>query len=413
SNAPGLFDLKATPFTSQNIYPGMEIHATALENLINGDYLYRVPGWVVFLLMVLVAGGLSATDRLFQNLRVFIGIFIVVIIITVGAAYLIILRNVFFAAGEVLLTAGLVFAGLIVSGYFSESKDKRILRRQFERYVNDTVLEEILANPDAVDVKGRTVNATVMATDIADFTTISEQFPPHVVVSQLNDYLSEVSEALIDNGAFINKYIGDAILALFGAFGERDHRRNACLAALNATIIIQRQNEEAVREQRDPFVTRFGITSGELTIGNIGSARKTEFTVIGDSVNSAFRLEGLNKFYRTTILVSEHTREGAGDEFKFRLLDVLRYKGKLTPVKIYELMGFADGLSEERMQWRDEFEHTLTLYQNRDFERALTRFAELARAGDAPSEVFRIRCEQFIAKPPPPEWNGVWVMMRK
>jgi len=222
-----------------------------------------------------------------------------------------------------------------------------------------------------------------------------------------------VSESLIENSAFINKYIGDAILAIFGAFEESEHKRNACLAGIKASEIITKKIEQARSENKTPLITRFGITTGEITLGNIGSRRKIEYTVIGDAVNSAFRLEGLNKFYNTTILVSEYTKEGTEDYFEFRLLDVLRYKGKVTPVRIYELLGLKGEVDNNMLRKRDEFEESLKLYKKRKFSEAMTIFSRLLKEGDKPSGVFKRRCEDFITSPPPPDWNGVWVMKRK
>ena len=130
-------------------------------------------------------------------------------------------------------------------------------------------------------------------------------------------------------------------------------------------------------------------------------------------MNSAFRLEGLNKFYNTTILVSEHTKEGTKDDFEFRLLDVLIYKGKVTPVRIYELLGLKGEVDNDKLRRRDEFEESLKLYQKRKFNEAMTLFSRLLEEGDKPSEIFKRRCEDFIKTPPPPAWNGVWVMKRK
>ncbi|MFC1651011.1 CHASE2 domain-containing protein [Candidatus Latescibacterota bacterium] len=413
SNAPGLLDLKATPFTHQNLYPGMEIHATAIENLMTGDYMHRVPKWIVMLLIALSAGILFGIDKYFNNLVVFISVYVFIIAAVFTMVYLLILTNNRMDSAEIITSGTLVFVGLALSGYFAESKDKRFLRKQFERYVNDSVLEEILANPNAVALKGRTLNATIMATDIADFTTISESMPPDEVVSQLNDYLSEVSESLIENSGFINKYIGDAILAVFGAFGESDHEKHACLGAVKAAEIVSRKIELALSENKTPLITRFGVTTGEMTLGNIGSKRKIEYTVIGDAVNSAFRLEGLNKFYNTTILASEYTKEGAGGDFVFRFLDILRYKGKVTPVRIYELIGLKETISSDKLRIIAEFEKGLELYHNRNFNEALEIFSKLSGEGDKPSDVFIRRCTDFIKTPPPPDWNGVWVMKRK
>lgn len=413
SNAPGLFDLKPTPFTHEELYPGFEIHATAIENFLSNDFIYRIPWWIVVISIALSAVILVAINNYYKNLRIFILIFFVLIISEIVISYVLISKNMWMPVIDVISTTAFVFVGLIIAGYFSESKDIRLIRKQFERYVSDAVLEEILANPTSVDLEGRTLYATVMATDIADFTSISEKLTPREVVSRLNDYLSEVSEVLIDNRAFINKYIGDAILAVYGAFEELDHKRNACLSAVNALKIVNEKIEQARLEDQTPLITRFGITTGEITMGNIGSARKTEYTVIGDAVNSAFRLEGLNKFYNTTILVSEYTKEGAGDDFEFRWLDVLRYKGKVTPVSIYELLGMKGEVDNDKLRIRDEFEEALKLYQKKKFSEAKSVFARLFEEGDKPSRVFNKRCEDFIQSPPPPDWTGVWIMLRK
>ena len=312
------------------------------------------------------------------------------------------------------LTTSLVFMGLITSGYFNETREKRVLRRYFERYVNDSVLEEILANPNSVDLKGRTIRATVMATDIQDFTNISESTGAYDLVARLNDYLSEVSEVLITNGAFINKYIGDAILAIYGAFGEdTGHRRKACYAALAAMEVINRKAEQARAEGKTPLITRIGVNTGEMTMGNIGSARKIEFTVIGDGVNSAFRLEGINKYYNTRILVSEYTREGAEEDFEFRLIDILQYKGKDIPVRIYELLGEKGKIAPEMLRRRDEYERAFALYTDRKFSEARDRFSRLREEGDPPATSMEMRCARFLEEPPPDDWNGVWKMLRK
>ncbi|MFC1528583.1 CHASE2 domain-containing protein [Candidatus Latescibacterota bacterium] len=414
SNAPGLFDLKATPFTHVNLYPGMEIHATAIENMLSGDFIYQTPYWVLLLSMAVITIVLFCIHRYLRNLRAFIILYFLLIICELSLAYFFLSQHSrWISSAEILGTTTFVFLGLVLSGYFTETKEKRVLRSHFGRYVNETVLRDILDNPTAVNFNGRTVNATIMATDIAGFTSISEQLPPHEVVARLNDYLSEVSETLIDNGAFINKYIGDAILALYGAFEEQEHKRKGCLAALNAQKVIHKKIEQAKSENKIPFVTRIGLTTGEMTLGNIGSARKIEYTVIGDTVNTAFRLEGLNKYYHTTILVSEITKNGAGDDFEFRLLDMLCVKGKETPEQVFELMGVKGEVDPERLRRRDEFEAAIKLYQEKKFTEAKELFTRLQTEGDETSEVFKKRCDDFIKEPPPPEWNGVWVMKRK
>lgn len=414
SNAPGLLDQKSTPVSSGEAYPGMEVHATAIENFLADEFLSTVPRWIVLLVMAAVCALLFIVIKTTKSLRLFVAVFFGCIAAEFAVSWLLILRDIWFPSVGVYLATTLVFIDLVTSGYFTETREKRLLRRHFERYVNDSVLEEILANPNAVDLKGRTIQATVMATDIRDFTAISENMHAYDVVARLNDYLSEVSEVLINHGAFINKYIGDAILALYGAFGENPaHREQACRAAIAAAEVINRMAGEARAEGKVPFITRFGLYTGEMTMGNIGSARKIEYTVIGDAVNSAFRLEGINKYYDTRILVSEFTREGAGEGFEFRLVDVLQLKGKDRPVRIYELLGEKGKVDETVMRRRDDYERAFSLYTGRRFEEAHDEFARLSVEGDPASGVLEKRCRQFMEEPPPEDWNGVERMFTK
>ncbi|MCE5250440.1 adenylate/guanylate cyclase domain-containing protein [bacterium] len=414
SHFQGLLDIKPTPFSTVRYpYPGMEIHATAIENFIRNDFIRRLPSCVVVLGIAAASVIMLGAFRLFTNLRTYIAVFAAVLILETGIAYWLITQNVWMSWFEILSATTLSFAGLVISGYFRESKHKRILRKSFEQYVNNSVLEQILENPNAVDFNGRVFTATVMATDIADFTSISEKLPAREVVSRLNDYLSEVSESLIDNSGFINKYIGDAILAVFGAFGEEEHERKACIAGLRAMSIIARKIEESKAQDRVPFITRMGITTGDLTMGNIGSNRKLEFTVIGDTVNSAFRLEGINKHYNTRMLVSEFTKEGAGDGFEFRHIDTLRFKGKDTPVRVYELLGMEGEVGPDILKRRDEYEDALRFYSQGDFVRAQEIFSRLAGQDDPPSQVMKSRCDIFVVKPPGPGWSGIWTMYSK
>lgn len=414
SNAAGLLDLKATPFTHLRIYPGMEIHATAIENMLTKDYIRHTNKYVLWAAMALIAFLLYAIDRISHSLQLFIGSFVILMMIELFAAYnfITVLRR-WTSFADILGMTVFVFVGLVISGYFHETKEKRLLKRSFGRYVNETVLNEIISNPTVVNYRGRTIRATIMVTDIAGFTSISEKLPPDKVVTCLNDYLSAVSGVLIDNDAYINKYIGDAILALFGAFGEPNHERTACIAAIKARDVVLRKVEEAKLYGNVLMNTRFGITTGEMTMGNIGSDRKLEYTVLGDTVNTAFRFEGLNKYYRTTIIVGDRTKASAGEDFEFRQLDIIKVKGKETPEVVYELLGIKGEVPFKILRIRDEFERAAGMYRESCFAEAMKIFSQLSQDGDETSEVFKNRCQQFLIEEPPPDWNGVWVMKRK
>ena len=257
---------------------------------------------------------------------------------------------------------------------------------------------------------------TVFFSDVAGFTTISEKLTPEDLVVLLNHYLSAMTDIILRHRGNVNKYLGDGIMAIFGApRGEPNHATLACYAALENQSALARLREEWKAQGHPEVIARIGINSGPLVVGNVGSQVRMEYTVMGDSVNLASRLEGANKFYNTLILLGPRTYELAEPDIEAREVDRLRVKGKLEPVVVYELMARKGELPAEKRRAADLFLEGLASYKNRDFAAAKDRFqAALAvDPSDGPSTVYLHRADEYLQAPPPPDWDGVYVLKSK
>ncbi len=417
-SAAGLYDFKPTPFTYLEQYPGMEIQATVLSNLLNGHHLHETPAWLTVLLIFMIA---LATAWLFFRIRrpaissLLIAVIGIIFLAAVYAAFR--SASAWIPVIAPMLALVGTFALSAVVSYASEGQQKRVLRRAFNRYFSPHVVTDILNNAGEVELGGKTIEATVFFSDIKDFTSIAEKFTPKDLVHFLNAYFSLASDIILTNEAMLDKYIGDAIMAIFGAPIPRpDNAKVACLTALE----IQRAlAEEHSRPDRDPnmptFVTRIGLHTGKMVVGNIGSSSRLDYTAIGDTVNLASRLEGVNKVFGTKIIISETTYEGAKDWIVARPLDFLRVKGKAIPVRIFELVGVRGTIAPEVEQKIARFEQGLALYHRKSFAEARLIF-EAILAGDptdGPSSTYVTRCQELSQVSLPDEWDGVYTLTSK
>src|SRR3989475_327905 len=300
--------------------------------------------------------------------------------------------------------------------YLTEGRQRRVLRAVFDKYMAAEVVDEIMRNPASIKLGGEKKELTVFFSDVAGFTTISEKLDPEDLVFLLNEYLSSMTDIILRYRGNVNKYLGDGIMAIFGApRGEPDHASRACVAALeNQAALAQLRKEWAARGYPE-IVARIGINSGPLVVGNMGSQTRMEYTVMGDSVNLASRLEGANKFYDTLILLGPRTYELAQPDIEAREVDMLRVKGKLEPVVVYELLARKGGLDAEKQRVVESYLDGLASYKRREFVRAKERF-EAALAldpSDGPSKVCLHRVQEYLATSPPPDWDGVYVLQSK
>jgi class 3 adenylate cyclase len=290
------------------------------------------------------------------------------------------------------------------------------LKNAFSRYLSPVVVDEIIQDPSKLTLGGEKREMTVIFTDIQSFSTIAEQLEPARLVSLLNLYLSTMSNIISENLGTIDKYVGDAVVAFFGApLRQENHAVLACRSALQMKEAERILNRRILEESLSPLplFTRIGINTGPMVVGNMGSENNLNYTVMGSAVNLAARLEGVNKLYRTGgVLISEYTRTGIGDEFICRGLDRVRVVGISSPVRIYEVTGFNDGASAADREKTAAWEKAIALFEERRFAEAGSIFSSLAGPEDETAKIYLNRCRDFIAAPPG-DWDGVTNLTRK
>jgi adenylate cyclase len=417
-SASGLYDFKPTPFTYLEQYPGMEIQATLLSNLLNGHDVRTIPWWLGAL--ITVALSLCIAWLFFRSHRIDLATALVAL---AGILYA---TCVFFAFSSQSLWLPIVqpifglastYAIAAVVSYAVEGQQKRMLRKAFNRYFSPDVVADILDHSSQVELGGKTIEATVFFSDIKDFTSIAETFAPKDLVFFLNNYFTLACDVILRNEAMLDKYIGDAIMAIFGAPIPRpDNAKVACLTALEIQAALTAHHSRPDRDPRMPvFVTRIGLNTGKMVIGNIGSINRQDYTAIGDTVNLASRLEGVNKVYGTKILMSETTYEQAKEAVVTRELDFLRVKGKSIPVRIYELVGVPGDVPAGMTDIIGMFEQGLAQYRKREFSRAATLFQQILTLDphDGPSGTYVKRCAELEHVPLPEDWDGVYTLTTK
>ena len=298
---------------------------------------------------------------------------------------------------------------------------KERIKDTFGKYIDPRIVEELIRS-DAPVSKAEKRVVTVLFSDIAGFTSISEGMTPAGIVNLLNRYFTLMAQPITGRGGIIDKYIGDEIMAFWGPpfVGEAEHARLACFAALDQIPLLgefQREMPDLTgfRKGFPQIRFRIGIATGEVVVGNIGSEHTKSYTVMGDTVNLGSRLEGVNKHYGTTLMISEETRKMAADAVETRELDSIRVVGKTEPVRIYELLGRKGEVEPRILEARDQFEKGLAAYRSQDWDQARTLFEACRKLapGDAPSQVLLERLTSLRENPPGPDWDGVWQFTHK
>lgn len=303
-----------------------------------------------------------------------------------------------------------------ISGLVEAMSSMKVGLLSFRKYIPHQLVRQLIESKQEAVVSGQRKKLTVFFSDIADFSTISEKLTPNELASQLSEYLSEMTAIIVEHEGTVDKYIGDSIMAFWGAPNAmQDHATQACLAALKCQEKLRDLAKKWQSEGKPVFQMRIGINTGEMIVGNIGSEQRLSYTVMGDSVNLASRLEGLNKEYSTSIIVSQSTLNELPDDFAFRLLDVVVVKGKTEPVSIYELVAQKNDVTASQGEFLEMFTKAVQSYVAKDWERAKLRFNKLLeiKAGDRACEILLGRCIEFEKNPPSADWEGEYVYQHK
>ena len=407
---------------------GVEIHANALQNMLDGEYVRPLATWQSLLLLLGVAataGGIAFWKGAgwggVATAMTWLGVSLGALWVWSGEVFvpgasLLLLEERFLDVPVVspLIAAFFSYVGSVAYVSIVEGKDKRFIKSAFGKYVSPEVVEQIAQDPDALQLGGQKRPLTVLFSDLAGFTDLSETLDPQYLISTLNEYLTEMTRLVLDEEGTLDNYIGDAIMAFWNApLDVPDHADRA----LRCAVVMQRRMRKLNQEwrARDPgaatLTVRIGINTGEVVVGNVGGSEKFDYSAIGDGVNLAARLEPANKTYRTLIMASEYTVAAATEGgFRYRELDRIAVKGKVKPVTVYEVL---EEVPVQLHPMREEvvrhYEAGLSAYKGRDWELAL-RYFQAALAvdpHDGPSEVYMARAYEYIQNPPPAEWDFV------
>jgi adenylate cyclase len=311
----------------------------------------------------------------------------------------------------------LAFVGCNTYQYFSEEKEKIYIRSVFKHYLAENVVDSVLKGTDALQFGGQKKHLSVLFSDIRSFTTYSERYTPEEVVAILGEYLTEMVDVILQYGGMLDKFVGDEIMAVFGApYYTEDHAKKACFTAIEMIRTLDRLKESWLQQGREIFDIGIGINTGDMIVGNLGSTQIFDYTVIGDAVNLGARLEGINKVYKTAknIIISEFTHREIGDEFVTRELDLVRVKGKKKPVAIYELVGEKEVIVYPQ-EFLSHFERGLQEYKSMSWNGAIQEFKKaLLLHKDEVSSMYIKRCRHFIKNPPDEKmWDGVFTLKTK
>ncbi|HWZ96711.1 MAG TPA: adenylate/guanylate cyclase domain-containing protein [Candidatus Dormibacteraeota bacterium] len=414
ATATGIGDLRATPFGGTN-YPGVEIHANIVDNILNDRFLKRGSQQALIDALLIFSFGipLGIWMALAAPRWMWFGIALLPLLVLVDYAAFLHGWWLNFTMPAMTLTGNVVLVSLYRA--LVEEKEKRRIRSEFGQYLPPEVVRRLLLNPQLVDP--RKTEITIMFSDIRGFTTISEKLDAQDLATFLNLYLSDMTRIVFNRQGTLDKYIGDAVMAFWGApFEEPGHADRACQSALDMMRRVGELQKQWEAEGKPRMDIGIGLNTGVASVGRMGSSSRYAYTALGDAVNLSSRLEGLNKDYGTHILANESTYEASKNSgLLFRELDLIRVKGKLQPVTIHELIGREADASPETIELLTQFTAARSLYQARKWQDAQNAFQSILEKWptDGPSRTYWKRCQEYLFDEPPLNWDGVFTMDHK
>jgi len=428
TSAVGLLDSKTTPIDP--VMPGVEVHAQVLESVLTQSVLTS-PNYAigVELIAALVLGIAIIWLAPILSPALLLAFGAAIVVLTVGASwYFYQQAGLLFDATYPLLSSALVYLTLVFSNYISEQAQRRRIRSAFGQYLSPALVEQLAQSPEKLVLGGEEREMSILFSDVRGFTTISELYKddPQGLTSLMNSFLTPLTNAIIDHKGTIDKYMGDAVMAFWNApLHDELHEYNACEAALemlHRVDTLNRQREQQANETGQRFIpirVGVGINTGRCVVGNMGSDLRFNYSVLGDPVNLASRLEGQSKNYGVPIILGSKTASGLRDKFAVLELDCITVKGKTEPESVYTVLGRADVAGSERF---GRLNHTvaemLARFRRQDFSGAADSIARCREIDDGFGldhllDLYAERIRVFLQNPPPPDWNGVVVLDSK
>ncbi len=416
SDSTELKDLRPNPFNKFNDVGG-HYHGTAIDNILKGEFLreFYQPELVIPVLLILAA----LTSFMTANFNAYWGLILTILLILINLSVGVFLYRNFnilteISATNIVIVGSFMFTGIV--NYLFEAQQKTFITNAFGQYLSPRVIDALVKDPSKLMLGGEERTMTAFFSDVAGFSDISERLLPQELVSLLNYYLSEMCEIIGKYEGTVDKFEGDAIIAFWGApIPTDEHALLACKASLEMNRKMVKIRENLRKEGKPELYVRMGLNSGPMVVGNMGSRQRMDFTIMGDSVNIAARLEGANKFYGTYLMISEFTYEFVKDEVEVKELDLIRVIGKNEPVRVYELLAMKGELPGNLQKGRDLFEEALGLYRKQKFQEAKNMFGKVFEfvPGDPPAKIYLKRCADFIKIEPPHDWDGVFQLTSK
>ena len=410
-------DIGVNPFEEE--YMNMGLYAAVTNTILSGSFLQEGPIWlsiaIALVLSLLTSLIVSRMKHPVWGLVSGAGLMVLTV---VGLSAVFIMTGIFNAILMPGLTVLLTFIAVVSINLVLSSREKGFIRNAFAQYLSDDVIKDLLDDPSKLALGGEERHMTAIFTDVKGFSSISEKLTPQNLVGLLNDYLTEMSNLILAEKGTIDKYEGDAIIAFFGAPQPyEDHAEKTCRAAIRMKKAEKVLNEAILAEGRSPgpLMTRIGINTGDMVVGNMGTLQKMDYTMMGNAVNLAARLEGVNKQYGTWILISDSTYRETGDLFTVRMLDRVRVVGINEPVRLYELVDEKHLTPDNVLEGLSYFHKGMELFEAGKWSEANEMFKKTRQSipEDAPSEIYMKRCLKFSQDPPPKDWDGIFNLSQK
>lgn len=374
--AAGLFDLKPSPVSSKTA--GVFIHATAYENLLNRNFIIPLPKFVVFLGIMFFSFIIPASLLKHHSLKFNVLSLLSILFFLSFSVVTLFIFSYYLEAMPLLFSVVFTATVTLLYSYASEGRQRSYIKKVFSQYMDKKIVDYILEHPELVAPGGHREVVTVFFADIEGFTSISEKLSPEDTALMLHKVLNAMTEVVINNSGVIDKYIGDCIMAFWGyPVKSQDYASNACRTAIECIERLEEINRDFSEKGFPRINIRIGIHTGDAIVGNIGSDRLFNFTVIGDTVNIASRLESVNKFFKTRVIISEDTASKISEEFAKRPLGIITVKGKVEPIGIYELIGIKEKLPKKELEKLERFSEAYTLIMNKRWIEAKDRLTSL------------------------------------